>query len=384
MLKTNNPFPPPTISTAKPLIIKAVEAFGVCLPMVKPVLMAGIELREAETMLVRIEAENGLVGWGETTSAPSHGGATLKDLLDTFNHHLKDRLIGQDAQLLSQISGSLYDSSMTGKSAIAAIDIALHDLVGHHLQVPVHVLIGGKQRSQLELLWLIGNTTTEKDLIEATTRFGQGFRFFKLKLGVKSLADDIRLTNQLRAQFGDEIKLCSDANMGMNLAQATEYVMGVKDAKVSYFEQPLPKTSLNELQQLIALSPVKIGLDESVTDMKAVLSHLPYGIAGVSLKTLKFGGISGVMAAGHACAALGLELNLAGKLAESSIASAALLHIGAALPHVRWGVSPSHLALAHDVVAHPTQPVNGLLPISDLPGLGIQVDLALVKKYQIN
>ncbi len=370
-------------STLPPLIIKKVEAFGVCLPMIKPVLMAGIELREAETMLVRIEAENGLVGWGETTSAPSHGGSTLEELLSTFNDSLKDRLPGKNALDLSGITQSLFPFVKKGKSAISAIDIALYDLVGRYLKVPVHVLIGGKQRDHAVPLWLIGNKSVEKDIIETGKMIDQGYRFFKLKLGVKSLADDILLTNTLRKEFGNDIQYCGDANMGMNLEQASTYVLGVKDANLSYFEQPLQKNAMDDLQKLIALSPVKIGLDESVTDMAAVMAHLPLGIAGVSLKTLKFGGISGLMAAGHACAALGLELNLAGKLAESSIASAALLHLSAALPHVRWGVSPSHLSLAQDIVQAPIQTINGLLPIPDTAGLGIEVDEDLVRKYQM-
>jgi muconate cycloisomerase len=65
----------------------------------------------------------------------------------------------------------------------------------------------------------------------------------------------------------------------------------------------------------------------------------------------------------------GLELNLAGKLAESSIASAALLHLSAALPHVRWGVSPSHLSLANDIVQTPIQTINGFLHVPNGVGL---------------
>lgn len=372
------------MSTVEPLIIKSAQAFAVCLPMVKPVLMAGIELREAETMLVRIEAQNGIVGWGETTSAPSHGGSTIQELMATFNQKLKEHLPGKNALLLSGISKGLYPFVKEGKSAIAAIDIALYDLVGNYLRVPVHSLIGGKQRQHVDPLWLIGNKSIEKDIEETSKRFEQGYRFFKLKLGVKSLAQDIELTNTLRKKFGAQIQLCGDANMGMNLAQATEYVQGVRDAQLAFLEQPLHKDALDDLQKLIAISPVKIGLDESVTSMQAVLAHMPLNIAGVSLKTLKFGGISGLMNASHACVALGLELNLAGKLAESSIASAALLHLSAAVSHVRWGVSPSHLSLAHDVVKTPMQPVNGVFEIPDTNGLGIEVDMSLVKKYQMS
>ena len=66
--------------TTEPLIIKKVDAFGLNLPLNKTVLMAGVELNTVENLLIRIEASNGLVGWGEASSAPSHGGASLQDL----------------------------------------------------------------------------------------------------------------------------------------------------------------------------------------------------------------------------------------------------------------------------------------------------------------
>jgi muconate cycloisomerase len=101
------------------------------------------------------------------------------------------------------------------------------------------------------------------------------------------------------------------------------------------------------------------------------------------LKTLKLGGISGVLQSASVCNALNLEINLAGKIAETSIASAAVLQLSAALNNVNWGVSPSHLYLAEDIVDKPIQPMNGMYSIPSAAGLGIEVNEDQLKRFLV-
>ena len=375
----------PILNTvAEPLLIKRVDAFGLNLPLNKIVLMAGVELSCVENLLIRIEAENGLVGWGEASSAPSHGGASLKDMLASFHQEMHDFLIGKNILELSGITQQLNLLAKNAKSAVAAVDVALYDLLGKHLGVPVHVLLGGAQRHQVPPLWLIGNSSIEKDLSEAQLKWDQGYRFFKLKLGVKSLDDDIALTIAIREKLGDQLQICADANMGMNLDQANTYVQAVKNTRLAYLEQPLHKKDIQGIQTLAKTSPIPIGLDESVTSTDDILAAARDGVQGVSLKTLKLGGLSGVMGAGHLCHAFKLQINLASKMAETGIGAAALLHLSAALPNVNWGVSPTHLYLKNDVVSHQEQPQNGYFQISSLPGLGIEVNQAVIDQHTVS
>jgi muconate cycloisomerase len=375
----------PILNTvAEPLLIKRVDAFGLNLPLNKIVLMAGVELSCVENLLIRIEAENGLVGWGEASSAPSHGGASLKDMLASFHQEMHDFLIGKNILELSGITQQLNLLAKNAKSAVAAVDVALYDLLGKHLGVPVHVLLGGAQRHQVPPLWLIGNSSIEKDLSEAQLKWDQGYRFFKLKLGVKSLDDDIALTIAIREKLGDQLQICADANMGMNLEQANTYVQAVKNTQLAYLEQPLHKKDIQGIQTLAKTSPIPIGLDESVTSTDDILAAARDGVQGVSLKTLKLGGLSGVMGAGHLCHAFKLQINLASKMAETGIGAAALLHLSAALPNVNWGVSPTHLYLKNDVVSHQEQPQNGYFQISSLPGLGIEVNQAVIDQHTVS
>jgi muconate cycloisomerase len=375
----------PILNTvAEPLLIKRVDAFGLNLPLNKIVLMAGVELSCVENLLIRIEAENGLVGWGEASSAPSHGGASLQDMLASFHQEMHDFLIGKNILELSGITQALNLLAKNAKSAVAAVDVALYDLLGKHLGVPVHVLLGGAQRHQVPPLWLIGNSSIEKDLSEAQLKWDQGYRFFKLKLGVKSLDDDIALTIAIREKLGDQLQICADANMGMNLDQANTYVQAVKNTRLAYLEQPLHKKDIQGIQTLAKTSPIPIGLDESVTSTDDILAAARDGVQGVSLKTLKLGGLSGVMGAGHLCHAFKLQINLASKMAETGIGAAALLHLSAALPNVNWGVSPTHLYLKNDVVSHQEQPQNGYFQISSLPGLGIEVNQAVIDQHTVS
>ncbi len=367
----------------EPLIIKCVDAFGLNLPLNKVVLMAGVELRTVESLLIRIETENGLVGWGEASSAPSHGGASLTDMLTSFHKEIHDFLIGKNVLELSGITQQLNRITKDATSTVAAVDVALYDLLGKYLKVPVHVLLGGQQRHQVPPLWLIGNSSIEQDLSEAQKKWDQGYRFFKLKLGVKSLDDDIALTIAIREKFGDSLQICADANMGMSLEQATRYVQAVKNTQLAYLEQPLHKKDLTGIQTLAKTSPIPIGLDESVTSTDDILAAARDGVQGVSLKTLKLGGLSGVMSAGHICQAFKLQINLASKMAETGIGAAALLHLSAALPNVNWGVSPTHLYLANDVVSHQEQPINGFFTISTSPGLGIEVNQAVIDQHTV-
>lgn len=365
------------------LSIKRVDAFKVRLPLIKPMLMAGIQIHHADNLLIRIEAHGGAVGWGEATAAPSHGGASLEEMEASFKQEISGYLVGQNAMRLSGITADLNKLVLTAKSAVAAVDLALYDLVGNFLSLPVHLLLGGLQRDSVAPLWLIGTDTVADDLVEAQKRYDEGYRFFKLKLCVKSLQDDIASTLALREHFGDRIRLCADANMGMSGAQAITYARAVEPAALAFLEQPLQKEDLQGLQALVKTGAIPVGLDESVISVQDILRYATEGIAGVSLKTLKLGGLSGVVASGHVCAALNLQINIAGKIAETGIASAALLQLSGVLPNVNWGASPSHLYLAADVVRAPPRPQDGAYRISTLPGLGVEVDESAIQRFEI-
>jgi L-alanine-DL-glutamate epimerase-like enolase superfamily enzyme len=132
-----------------------------------------------------------------------------------------------------------------------------------------------------------------------------------------------------------------------------------------------------------AAGKIAIGADESIHSLEDIRRHHERKAArGVSLKTIKLGGMRGVMEAGRLCERLGLNVNVSAKTGESSIACAAATHIAAALPQIAWGLTLSNEGLADDVTTRPIRIARGHVEVSDRPGLGIDVEEERVNRYR--
>jgi len=217
----------------------------------------------------------------------------------------------------------------------------------------------------------------------AQRKRAQGFGFFKLKIGTKPIDAEISATLALRKALGGAMPLCADANCGLSFADARRYVEGTREANLMFVEQPLAHDDLDGLCQLTRLSPTPIGADEGIHSLADIESHQRCGAGGVSLKLIKLGGVSAALEAARLCERLDLRVNLAAKMAESSIASAAAIHLACAVPAVDWGVSLTHFCLSADLVKSPLAITGGAVVRPTGPGLGIEVDEPAVEHFRI-
>ena len=371
------------VGEREPLIIRRVDAIPIGLPLEKAMAMAGVTVSRALNILVRIEAADGTVGWGEAASAPTMTGDTLGGLAAAVRDHLAPPLIGKDAWMRPALCRQLKQALYGNSGAHSAIELALMDLAGQAAGLPVVDLIGGGLRRAVTPMWLLSNSTPEQDVAEARQRRAQGFAFFKLKIGTKAVDAEIAATLALRDALGAATPLCADANCGLSFADACRYVEGARDAGLLFLEQPFAHGNLSALQRLARLSPVPIGADEGIHSLADIAAHERCGAGGVSLKLIKLGGVSAALAASLACERLGLSVNVAAKIAESSIASAAAVHLACAAPAVDWGVSLTHFYLAEDVVRTALMIVDGEVALPSRPGLGIDVDEAAVERFRL-
>ena len=169
--------------------------------MRKPVIMAGEEVRRADNVLVRIETDEDLVGWGEAASAPTH------DRRDARKYRCRRPLLApalgrRDA---ADIEGALaaMDGRMYGNhGAKAAIEIALHDLAGKAASKPVHALLGEKTRSRMALLGVIGGGDLKSDLEDAAKKKSAGFTIYKIKVGIDTPQNDAARTRAICKVLG--------------------------------------------------------------------------------------------------------------------------------------------------------------------------------------
>jgi muconate cycloisomerase len=366
-----------------PLIIRRVDAIPVALPLTKPMKMAGVTIAHAHNLLVRVEARDGTVGWGEAASAPTMTGDTLGSLTAAVRDHLGPLLIDRDAWMRPALCRALKSALLGNTGAHSAVEVALVDLAGQAAGLPGIDTMGGAQRTQVAPMWLLGNATPEQDIAEAQAKLRQGFKFFKLKIGVKPLAVEIAGTLAVRAALGPAVPLCADANCGLTLADARRYAERTREADLLFLEQPLAHDDLEGFAALARAAPVPIGVDEGIHSIADVEAHARCGAGGVSLKLIKLGGMTAALEAAMLCRRLGLRVNVAAKIAESSIASAAAVHLACAVPAVDWGVSLTHFYLAEDLVRRPLPMGDGGVSLPLGPGLGIAVDENAVARFAL-
>jgi L-alanine-DL-glutamate epimerase-like enolase superfamily enzyme len=363
--------------------IKSIEPIAVSLPMLKPVIMAGEEVRRADNVLVRIDTDTNAAGWGEAASAPVMTGETLESIVSAV-HYLGSALRGRDP---ADIAGALtaMDGRMYGNhGAKAAIEIALYDLIGRAAGKPVHALLGEKRRNRMPLLGVIGGGDYDGDLRDAEKKKAAGFTAYKIKVGIGTPEDDAARTRDICKVLGKGMLISADANQGFTTEQALSYVRAVKGSGLDFFEQPVEASDLAGMASVAAATGIAIGADEGIHSLDDIRRHHEHKAArGVSLKAIKLGGIGAVTEAGKLCDRLGMSVNISCKTGESSIACAAALHVASVIPNIAWGLTLTHTGLAEDVTAHPIPTAKGHVDGLDRPGLGVEVDEGRVRSHRV-
>ncbi len=363
--------------------IASIEPIAVAFPMKKPVFMAGVEIRQADNVLVRVSTDTGVVGWGEAASAPTMTGETVESMMAAIAYlapAVTGRLAEDIAGTVTAMNGRMY----ANQAAKAAVEIALHDLVGRATGRPAHALLGRKLRERIAVLGVISNGELAADLRDAAARRADGYAAFKIKVGIAKPLADAERTRRVCELLGSGLLVSSDANQGWSVEEAVHYVRAVAGSGLTFFEQPVLADDVAGMAAVAAAAgDLAIGADESIHSLADIRRHHERRAArGVSLKTIKLGGMRGVLAAGRLCEELGMAVNVSCKTGESSIACAAGLHIAAALPQIAWGLTLSNEGLAEDVTARPIRVERGHVEVSDRPGLGIDVDEDRVRRHR--
>lgn len=364
--------------------IRRIETLAVSLPMAKPLKMAFEEVKSAENVLVRLETTEGVTGWGGAAAAPTMTGETVASMAAAIRHlaqKLEGVALDDIAAVMARAGNYLYGNA----SAKSVLEMALHDALGRSQGRPVHDLLGTKRRDRVPVLRMVGTGKgLAADVEDAQRGRAEGHVAFKIKVGVAGPREDAERTRRIcEALDGNgSFLICADANQGWTPEQAIAYVRGVADTPLAYFEQPVAAHDLEGMAQVAHASRVPIGCDEGLHSIDDLKRHHEAGAAcGFSLKTIKLGGLRPVMDAGLLCGKLGLKVNLASKMAETGISTAAILHLAAALPAVDWGVGFSSQYLTDDILKTPHSFANGHVSVPVGPGLGIEVDEAKVRRY---
>ena len=382
MLKTKSK-PIGLESHDKALRIVRMDIFPVAMPLAKPMKMARVLIRNAENMFVRVETAGGHVGWGEAGGAPGMTGETHWGMA-AMVEVLKEDVVGADARQRPAILARMNKAVYGNTSVKSAIEMALIDVTGHALGVNASDLLGGRFHDAVVPMWLIGNQTVEEDVADVKRQLKVGYRFYKLKVGSKPIAEDIKAAHAVRATLGPDIMLCADANCGLGFTNAARFLRETTEADICFLEQPIPPGNIDGMARLAALGCAPIGADESIHSISDIEEHAAQrAISGMSLKMIKLGGPTEVLRAAHRAGELGLSINVAAKVSETSLGSAAAAHCAAAIANADWGISLTHVYLAHDPVVKSMTLSDGVIVPPDGPGWGVEVDERAIKEFTV-
>ncbi|HEU4895866.1 MAG TPA: enolase C-terminal domain-like protein [Acidimicrobiia bacterium] len=354
------------------MTIVAMDIFPIRLTLRDPIPMSSGVVSSSGNVVIRLTDDEGNVGWGEGVEAPAMTGQTQADIVADLER-LRPLVVGADPTVIAGLWSRARSSVPSGTTATGAIDIALHDLVARSLGVPVHRLLGGAVRDRVPALALVGSGNPGVDAEKLEKRRSEGFTWFKVKLGMGTMDDEWGTLSLACDLAGADGVVCGDANEAWDEEEAVRFLEGIDEA-VRFVEQPVPRRDHASLLRVAERSPVAICADESAGTLEAVLGLAGTAVAGVSLKLIKHGGITGVMRGAAICSAAGLEVNLAGKVIESSISAAANLHCAAAMGTIDFGCSPANQGVVLDVVDDPISVVDGSFSVPSGPGLGVTVD----------
>ncbi|MDQ7828044.1 MAG: enolase C-terminal domain-like protein [Armatimonadota bacterium] len=380
--------------------IAELEVMLVGLPTRRVHRWAGLQGPIGRYVVVRVRGEDGLEGWGETPCLPDWGGAYgthYGETPQTVRHVLQDLLLPalreEDVFDLPRVH-QVMDRVIKGHPyAKAALDIALHDLKGRALGVPVYELLGGKVREWIPVGHSIGLMDVEAAVEEARQVVGEGIAHIKVK-GGPDPARDIRTVEAVREAVGPDVEIRLDANQAYTVPVAIRTLRVLERWGLALAEQPTE--GIDELAAVARAVSVPIMADESAWTPRDVLHLREAGAARyVSLYVTKPGGLYRARQMAAVLEAAGMEADVGGS-AEFGIGNAANLHLGAASAAVTVpaiipittvaGREQTRVAgriYTDDLLAAPFEYRAGALRVPSGPGLGITVDPDKLGRYRL-
>ncbi len=327
-----------------------------------------------DNIILKITTDEGIVGYGEAAPFLPVTGETADGVLAVLEL-LKAGLIGRDPFDIESIH-SYMDKVVYGNgSAKCAIDIAIYDIMGKAVGLPVYKLLGG-QRQEIQNDITIGISTPE-EMSAMAERYvkEEGFNILKIKAGINA-DEDIRTMALIRKKVGGDIRLRVDANQGYDVAQALYAIDGFKKYGVEAVEQCLPYWDCEGAAFLRSnVSGIKLMIDESIHNTKDAQRFVSAGSADIlNIKLMKCGGLLQGLKINNIAEASGVTC-MVGCMIETKIALTAGISLVAARKNITEADCDSFMFYDNSKlgITGGFERNQDKFSLLDKPGLGIEL-----------
>lgn len=337
-----------------------------------------------ETVLVRLTFSDGTVGWGEASPDEGVTGESPTACVEALDGVLAEAVMGRGVDDVDALGSSIDDAADgAGPAARAAVDIAVHDAAARRRGVPLwrfledRIVAGGGTRvgrDHLQVSRVVSMDDPEVMAARAATHVRAGFSTVKLKVGdPRDWRRDVERVGAVRAAVGPDVGIKVDVNQGWRTVEvAVPAVAAMAGSRPLFVEQPVDRRDLAGLAEIRRQVPqVPIMADEAVASVGDLERIVALGAADVvNLKVMRLGGLRAAIAADAVAAAAGMRSQI-GTMIESSIGSAAGLHLATALANVAFVEMGGPLMLAEDPGDLARCYRGETVTLPDGPGLGV-------------
>lgn len=350
--------------------IHSLTAYLHRLPLTKPYTIAYKTIEDTEIVYFEICLENGMIGIGAANPFEEVVGETPAETLRHLQSGFLQQFIGRDIRHFQQIIDETTEHFPNLPGTCAAVDIALHDLFGQYLDVPVVEFYGQKIES-LPTSITIGIKETAEMLEEARGYQSLGFKILKIKTGL-DVEQDIERMARLRETFGRDMILRVDANQGYSMGDLKKFLQHTTHLGIELIEQPLPTGHDHALVELPEADRRRLCADESLHDVASAmaLAHLPQRYGIFNIKLMKAGGIKAARDIGLVARCAGIDL-FWGCNDESIVSITAALHAAFSCSNTRYLDLDGSFDVARDLVEGGFVLENGCMRPNGEPGLGV-------------
>lgn len=359
------------------------------------------QIKTFDAAILRIETDDGLVGWGEGKNAAGSAG-DYGALVHMLNHEVGPQIIGRDPADIGVIWEMLYNgvrhaSAARGGhampqlarrglsiAAISAVDIALWDILGKSLNAPVWKLLGGRKADRLPA-YASGGWAPPDRIGEQLGSYIEkgGFKAVKMRVGAMDGAPHLSAARvrAAREAISDDVELMVDAHGTYTVAEAKRFVHLVADLDLAWFEEPVGGDDKQGMAEVRASGPVPIAAGESEATRYDFRDLAVLKAVDIFQPDPAFcGGISEAMRIGALASAF--NLRFAPHLWAGAPCFFSGLHVCAASPasfiiEYSLGANP----MIHDLIEETVEAKDGMVAIPDKPGLGITVSQKFLEAH---
>jgi len=354
--------------------IARIEVTGANVAYQRREISSQVERDGVTAGVIRIETDNGLVGWGEACS-----GSDMASVLATVSA-MTPFVLGGDPWRAEEMRRDVWHRGLwqfrepTGNFAWAGIDMALADICGQQAGVPVHALLGGRVREIVDYFWYLSGDDIDDVLAHAKVGLSRGYRTFYMKVG-RSFKNDLEHVYAVREVIGNECNLRVDANGAWSMPEARRILSLLEDANLDFVEQPVrqvPEELLGDLRRMVK---VPVAANEGLWSEEQARRRIEGRVADVyCFSPYWVGSLRGFQRLGY------LVYDHGGQVCkhthgELAIAAMAAQHVMLTLPAIVEGNQQTTAHMVGDIVTEPLPIAQGpTWGVPSLPGLGVLVD----------